>query len=61
MEDCVMVATKLFTLVPLVLTVALGALTPMGLAGCNTTAGMGKDIEAAGDAIEDKAEEEKGY
>ena len=33
----------------------------ISLTGCNTTAGIGKDIEAAGDAIEGKAEEEKKY
>jgi len=31
------------------------------LAGCNTVAGVGEDVEAAGDAIEDKAEEKKNY
>jgi predicted small secreted protein len=36
-------------------------LASLTLTGCNTTAGMGKDIEAAGDAIKDKAEEEKKY
>ncbi len=29
------------------------------LSGCNTTAGVGKDIEATGDAIEDAAEDAK--
>jgi predicted small secreted protein len=27
----------------------------LGLAGCNTIEGVGEDIEAAGDAIEDEA------
>jgi predicted small secreted protein len=31
-------------------------LTSAGLAGCNTTAGVGRDIEATGDFIEDSAE-----
>ena len=31
------------------------------LVGCNTTAGIGEDIEAAGEAINKKAEEEKKY
>jgi predicted small secreted protein len=31
-------------------------LTAAGLAGCNTTAGVGRDIEATGDFIEDSAE-----
>jgi len=39
---------------------ALGSVA-FGLSGCNTTAGMGEDIEAAGDAIEGEAEEHKGY
>lgn len=29
----------------------------IGLAGCNTTEGVGRDIEAAGDAIEDAADD----
>lgn len=37
--------------------VLLGLSVPMGMAGCNTTAGVGEDIEAAGDAIEDTAED----
>ena len=32
-----------------------------GPAGCNTTAGLGKDIGAAGAAIEKEAKENKGY
>lgn len=35
--------------------------TSIWLTGCNTTAGIGKDIEAAGDAIEEEAEENKRY
>jgi predicted small secreted protein len=31
----------------------------LGLAACNTTAGVGKDIEATGDAIEDTADDTK--
>lgn len=38
--------------VSVVLAVLLG-----GISGCNTIAGLGEDIEAAGDAIEDEAEE----
>ena len=34
----------------------VAALT-LGLAGCNTIAGAGQDIESAGDAIEDAAED----
>jgi entericidin A len=33
--------------------------TSLALAGCNTTAGAGRDIEATGDAIEDAAEDAK--
>lgn len=32
-----------------------------GLTGCSTVAGVGEDMEAAGDAIQDKANEEKNY
>lgn len=38
--------------------VSVGALS---LAACNTVAGIGEDMESAGDAIEDKAEKEKRY
>ena len=30
-----------------------------GVSACNTTAGLGRDIEATGDAIEDVAEDAK--
>lgn len=33
----------------------------LGLAGCNTMEGAGEDMEAAGDAIEDSASENKDY
>ena len=36
-------------------------LTPLVLSGCNTIKGAGQDIKAAGDAIEDKAEDKKTY
>lgn len=43
-------------------TAALVALLLIGLqAGCNTTAGVGKDVAAVGDAVSDTAEENKGY
>jgi entericidin B len=29
----------------------------LGLAACNTTKGLGQDVEAAGDAIEDTAQD----
>ena len=31
------------------------------LTGCETTAGVGRDVEAAGDAIEGSAEGHQGY
>ena len=37
------------------------AFSMLGLSGCNTTAGMGENVEAAGDAIEDKAQETEPY
>jgi entericidin A len=37
--------------------VLLIALLGFGLGACNTTQGFGEDVEAAGDAIEDTAEE----
>lgn len=33
----------------------------IAVAGCNTTAGLGEDMKAAGSAIEGKAEKEKSY
>lgn len=37
--------------------VLLAALLGLGLTACNTTQGLGEDVEAAGDAIEDTADE----
>jgi predicted small secreted protein len=31
------------------------------LSGCNTVAGVGEDLETAGDSLEDTAEENKSY
>lgn len=31
------------------------------VSACNTVAGIGEDVEAAGDAVENKAEKEKSY
>jgi predicted small secreted protein len=42
-------------------TLAVLAGTVPLLTACNTTAGAGKDIEAAGDAIQDTAEDNKSY
>jgi predicted small secreted protein len=33
----------------------LMCLLPLALAGCNTVAGMGKDIEKAGEIVQDSA------
>lgn len=40
-----------------VLASAALALTGVGLTACNTTEGVGRDIEAAGDAIADTADD----
>jgi len=47
-----------FTVLLAVLAVAGSALL---VTACNTTAGAGKDITAAGTAIESSAEKNKGY
>ncbi|MDX1573590.1 MAG: entericidin A/B family lipoprotein [Methylophaga sp.] len=39
----------------------LSILMTLGLAACNTIEGAGEDIEAAGDAIDNEAEESKNY
>ncbi len=38
---------------------ALIAVATLSLAGCNTTAGVGKDIKSTGKAIENAAEDAK--
>jgi predicted small secreted protein len=43
------------------LTFCVIAATAPLVAACNTTAGAGKDISAAGTAIENSADENKGY
>ncbi|KGM06272.1 hypothetical protein LP43_2146 [Methylophaga thiooxydans] len=43
--------------ITLFLTLALG----LSLTACNTMEGVGEDVEAAGDAIEDSASENKQY
>jgi predicted small secreted protein len=48
------ISMKLFSMMlALVLTIVIS--------GCNTIEGMGKDVEAAGDAIEKSASENKNY
>ena len=44
-----------------ILATGLALLVPLFTSGCNTVSGIGEDVEAAGDAIEKKAEEEKKY
>jgi entericidin B len=46
----------LFKFLPALL---LALLMPLLVAGCNTIEGLGEDTEAAGDAVEDEAEEEE--
>lgn len=45
----------------LLLVILMAGSSLVALSGCNTTAGMGKDLEAAGEAINEEAEEEKKY
>jgi predicted small secreted protein len=40
-----------------ILAVVVCALTVIGLSGCNTFRGAGKDIQRGGEAVEDAAEE----
>ncbi len=42
-----------------VLLAAAGSASIMALPGCNTTKGMGEDIEAVGDSISDEADDAK--
>ncbi len=42
-----------------ILTTALLALFALGITGCNTTRGLGQDIEATGETIEDVATDAK--
>ena len=48
-------------LTTLLLTLMVVAGTASLLAACNTTAGAGKDMAAAGKAITNSAEDHKGY
>jgi entericidin B len=43
------------------LTLILAFAFCFSLTACNTVEGVGKDMEAAGDAIEDSADENKNY
>lgn len=49
---------KLSALIALLLLVSASVFS---LSACNTISGMGEDMEAAGDAIDDEAEEKKTY
>lgn len=46
------------TLLPVVGTVILAG-GFLAISGCNTVEGVGRDVERLGDAIEDKADEER--
>jgi predicted small secreted protein len=50
---------KRMTITSLTLLALLGSAALLG--ACNTTAGIGADVAAAGKAIEDTADETKGY
>lgn len=39
------------------LIVCAGLISPVALAACNTTEGFGRDVQKAGEAIEDSAED----
>lgn len=39
----------------------MATIVSFSLAACNTVEGVGQDIEAGGDAIEDSARDNKGY
>lgn len=43
------------------LTLVAALLTLLGVSACNTIEGMGRDIGASGEAIEDTAKENKNY
>jgi predicted small secreted protein len=43
------------------LAVLLLVVWAVGLAGCNTMEGLGKDVKTLGDKIENKAEQKKSY
>lgn len=45
-------------ILPLILAVTL---TSLALAGCNTTAGLGRDVAAGGNAVADSARKNKDY
>ncbi len=49
--------SKPITLIVSIFMLAMGSM----LAGCNTSAGLGKDIQAAGGALSSEAKEQKGY
>jgi predicted small secreted protein len=44
-----------------VLMLALAAAVALPLASCNTMEGLGRDTKAAGDALSNAAQENKGY
>jgi predicted small secreted protein len=60
-EDAVVSNSKTRSIRLLLLALAASAFSTLGFGGCNTAAGMREDVEAAGDAIEDKAQETEPY
>lgn len=47
-----------FATLPVILAVAV---TSLALAGCNTTAGLGRDVAAGANAVTDSAQDNKTY
>jgi entericidin B len=43
------------TLVKTIMGLVLGASVVLGLTGCNTIAGIGRDVERAGEVVQDAA------
>jgi predicted small secreted protein len=52
---CSMHQSKWIKRIIMFATILFAAATPLALSGCNTTQGFGEDVEAAGEAIEDTA------
>lgn len=55
-----MPSLKLSSLGPLLFLMAILSL-PLALGACNTMEGIGKDVGAAGDKLEEEADESKSY
>lgn len=50
--------TQRLAALPLILAVTV---TSLALAGCNATAGLGRDVSAGGNAVADSAQKNKDY